>query len=337
MPKRTTSRPIYIPKSTYTILETGGGEFISPTTGLFYKGPYIKTSQGYYAGNNPSKLNLKLKRLKQRSKKAPVNNLLETTKTPPYFFANPAVANFIKRTEKVIATKSIPTDKDYKRGYYMRYFAKRNNSLLEYYEIDKETYKSLSRKSKRYDYNLYTTDKIRWALEGDIFKINENSLIDLERKYPNVSALFSKLNEFQKILYTSGKELEYEDGTEYIGYYHLHLGKPMEGSYHRSEPHKTLRYIKQDTLAKKDRLTIPLYNLDGETPFEGTEEFRFGNRPDNYNVPEGVREGVTQVVPSSPSMTPSTTTPNTSTTRRGTSSGGGMSRGGSSGGGGGGY
>ena len=44
-------------------------------------------------------------------------------------------------------------------------------------------------------------------------------------------------------LYTYGNELYRLDGTEYIGYYHIHstIG-PMEGAIHSEAPHNKLKY-----------------------------------------------------------------------------------------------
>ena len=143
----------YLPKSKYQIKETGGGEFIDPRNGFEYIGPYIQTNDGNFAGKNPNNTSVKLL-LKSRSvkrKKGKINNILENEKTPEYAHANIGIVDFIKNTTPVKATKSIPTEKDLKRGYYTRYFAKRNNSLIQYYEIDKLTYKSITGKQALYD------------------------------------------------------------------------------------------------------------------------------------------------------------------------------------------
>ena len=45
-----------------------------------------------------------------------------------------------------------------------------------------------------------------------------------------------------KPLYSDGSTISYLDNTPYIGYYHIHQEVPMEGPYHSSQPHVTLKY-----------------------------------------------------------------------------------------------
>lgn len=318
----------YLPKSKYQIKETGGGEFIDPRNGLEYIGPYIETNSGYYAGKNPNntKVKLQLKSRSTKRRKGKINNILETEKTPEYAHANIGIVDFIKNTQPIIATKSIPTNEDLKRGYYIRYFAKRNNSLIQYYEIDKQTYKLLSTKQSTYDFNLYSASRLRWALDGDILNINRNTLLRLEQKYPNISSLFPKLNEYQVLRYARLGKLTYEDGTPFEGYYHIHLGKPMEGQYHSDRPHKNLIFVEKDSIVEVSPFTEPGFHSHG--PHDDESEGPL------YQPPKEVQEQVTQVVqsPSVPMTTPSTpgsTTPMTPSTP--------SYGGGSSGGGGGGY
>ena len=43
-------------------------------------------------------------------------------------------------------------------------------------------------------------------------------------------------------LYSDGSTISYLDNTPYIGFYHIHDEKPMEGPRHSSAPHATLKY-----------------------------------------------------------------------------------------------
>ena len=169
--------------------------------------------------------------------------LFFTEKTNAYFRLKPRVVRFIEKTLPITATKTKPTEKDYERGYYTRYFCKRNNAENLYLEIDKSTFNNLKSKNDKHDFHLYTADSLIWAIDGDIIKANNTTLQIISKKYPNISSLFVKLNEFQKIRIAEKGELTYEDGTEYMGYYHLHLGKPMEGLYHEPKPHKKLLFV----------------------------------------------------------------------------------------------
>jgi len=233
----------YIPKSKYEILKSSGNEYREPQADKANVGPYILTSDGAYIGNDITKKGLKLIPLINTLS----NKIVFTPNVTRYNLANSNKnLNFINNTEPIIATKTQPTEKDYQKGYYTRYFVKKNNEINVYFEIDKNTYKGISQKSKEYDYVLYTADKIRWALEGDVVKTNSKILLQKERTYPNVSSLFNNLNEFQEFLYSDGSELVYKDdpNRKYVGYYHIHPDKgPMEGKVHVSTPHASLEFI----------------------------------------------------------------------------------------------
>ena len=232
----------YTPKSKYQILKSSGDQYQDPRTGNPYVGPYILTSEGAFIGNDISNRGQRL--IKFNSGNLTKNNNIYFHKnTKEYNKANKSVnLNTIGNFKSIVASKTLPSDKDYQIGHYTRYFCKRNNVNNLYYEIDKKTFKSLVSK-KEYDYVLYTPGYLNWAIDGNIIKTNSNILKQKERDFPNISKLFTKLNEFQKIRKTEGGELRYLDGKEYVGYYHIHLQKPMVGLYHTSTSHKTLEYI----------------------------------------------------------------------------------------------
>ena len=183
----------YTPKSKYQILQTSGKEW-QTLDGVSYAGPYILTSGGAFIGNS---IFNKGPRLQKISIKAPQqNNILENAKTDEYYRANPQVVTKIQRYKPIIATKSQPKKEDYEKGFYFRYFAKKSNTLIEYYEIDESTYKSIQNKTIKYDSNLYTVGNLVWALKGDTILPNQTSLKIQEKNFPNVSALFIDLKEY---------------------------------------------------------------------------------------------------------------------------------------------
>jgi len=238
----------YTPKSKYQILQSSGEEYINPLTQTLYVGPYILTSEGAFIGNDVTRKGSKLIK-KQSSISSKDSNIRFYQNTRFYNEANGnKIYNQLAGVKNIISTKNKPTEKDYQIGHYIRYFCKRNNVNNLYYEIDKITYKSLIGKKKTYDWHLYTAGNLKWAIDGDIMTTNRNILLQKESKFPNISSFFLKLNEFQKIRKTTGGELIYPDGRNYVGYYHVHVKKngqtiPMVGIYHVPTKHKELEYV----------------------------------------------------------------------------------------------
>lgn len=298
----------YVPKSKYQLLQASGHEFINPLTKSPYIGPYILTGEGAFIGNDIKQKN-KIRLITQSGKAKKQDNIFFTEKTNAYFRLKPRVVRFIEKTLPIVATKTKPTEKDNKRGYYTRYFCKRNNMENMYLEIDKSTFKNLKAKNDKHDFHLYTADSLIWSIDGDIIKANSTTLKILSKKYLNISSLFVKLDEFQNVKIAKKGELTYEDGTEYMGPYHIHPTKgPMEGAYHKSEPHKKLLFIDKNTLYKKDLNTEQVYHIHGD--HKGSDS-AFFSRDVGYVPPSQVEKQITQVVPQPSSTTPVSPTPNT--------------------------
>ena len=230
----------YIPKSKINILDTPGGEFINKSTGASYIGKYLELSNGkYYEGSNPKQLGQELI--------IPLvsNQLGNSNDFEIYSNLKPQTTKFQSQVKTIYPTKSIPTDKDYTRGYYTKYFTRKVNEPRGYMEIDQDTFNSIGQRKKTYDYNLYEVGLLTWNLKNGTRKSNFTNLQILERSFPFVSIIFPILNEFEIIdgtLTTQGGELYYEDGREYTGPYHVHEGVSMVGVEHIEEPHATLYY-----------------------------------------------------------------------------------------------
>lgn len=239
---------MYTPKSEYKRLEAALSQgFIFTDSKEPYIGPYIQLSNGQaFAGTNPDQIigEIHVPRLSSTS--------ISTNKQcRVYSVLKSETKDFLSSTNTIIATKNIPTEKDYEKGYYTRYFAKRKNSSTDYKEIKLNVYKSLTQGTGGADYYLYEANKITWALTGNVFKINSKNLKSKKQYYPHIDILFPLMNEFhrpdpiiQEDLITKGNELYYVDGTEYIGLYHIHptVG-PMEGAKHTENEHKRLYYV----------------------------------------------------------------------------------------------
>ena len=234
----------YFPKSKASILKTIGLEFVKVSNNEPYEGSYIEFSNGtFYAGNNPSKLGEQLiKRVAlssnfesgdsnnqyRRLKKEIHSNLAKITTIPPF--------------------KSQPLPKDIDRGYFTRYFCRRANEQINYFEISKQTYDLLLNKDPKYDSNLYVIGSLEWALieinSSSQEEINKRTLDSKLINFPFINLLFNNLSEFAP-LYTDGTEFVTRSGKKeipYIGFYHNHpnFGFAMVGAYHINAKHKRL-------------------------------------------------------------------------------------------------
>lgn len=249
----------YLPKSKVNIKEASSGEFVYRKGKKPFQGKYLELSNGkYYAGTNVINLGDELVKAKEEPSNNRMGNSFDSQK---YSLLKKKKKKFLQNTKRVPINKSIPTQEDYNRGYYTRFFAKRINQLEGYIEISSDTFKKLQEKTD-YDYHLYIVGTITWVLKNGTRKTNNNNLRILERTFPYISKLFPILNEFEVIdgpLNTTGGELYYENGVEYIGPYHIHPEKgPMVGAEHIPEPHALLKY--------SDDLTTPADDIETAIP-----------------------------------------------------------------------
>lgn len=167
----------YYPKNRITTdLYTKGNEF--SLNGKPYIGAYYKTFNGkIYAGRNPV--------VGSSQELQSINNTVSLNSIN----TNKSTIVLSKETEKYtqnannINLQSFeippqhypqPTENDYSRGYFMRYFAKKRNQIGYLIEISKETYLSLLNKDSIYDYVTYEVVDIFWQLTGPLRDTREN-------------------------------------------------------------------------------------------------------------------------------------------------------------------
>lgn len=167
----------YYPKNRITTdLYTKGNEF--SLNGKPYIGAYYKTFNGkIYAGRNPV--------IGSSQELQSINNTVSLNSIN----TNRSTIVLSKETEKYTQNANIlnlqsfeippqhypqPTENDYSRGYFMRYFAKKRNQIGYLIEISKETYLSLLNKDSIYDYVTYEVVDIFWQLTGPLKDTREN-------------------------------------------------------------------------------------------------------------------------------------------------------------------
>ena len=232
-----------IPKSSVKILEAKAGELVYAESENPFVGSYIETDEGkYFAGSNINSPGPRLKK--------PNPSILKfgrTKSVKKFNIINKAAYNILLKKETLIPSKTIPTEKDYNKGFVKRYFAQKSNDISQIFEISKKTYDEFGQK---YDNFSFIKGSLIWTLEGNVRKANK---LELERKaknFPYIQSLFPILSEFESSdtsqnLFTPGGELYYENGREYTGAYHIHPEKgPMVGAKHVEEAHDTLVWAK---------------------------------------------------------------------------------------------
>jgi len=244
----------YLPKSKIKIKTAIKDELVF-LNGNPFQGQYIATNSGrFYAGTNHLILGKELKPAPKPPTYGGYGNLDKSIDVHIHNILLPPVNNFVSSTRTISTSKPQPTEKDYTKGYYQRYFVKRINDF-NYKEINKDTYNSILTRDGKYDHYLNEVGKLNWHLKGNVHKKNNTSITLTNRTFLNIKHLFPKLNEYHRIdsvptpqnnLHTTGKELYYSDGKEYIGPYHIHPEKgPMVGAEHSSISHHKLYYPNQ--------------------------------------------------------------------------------------------
>jgi len=179
----------YIPKSQYSILYTNGKELYNPFNGKEYMGDYIKYKSKYFAGKDILNLRVPLKKVEIEE-----NLIVKNTRNFLYNRLNKKQYNKLKKSIPPVASRPRPTEEDYEKGVWHRYFCQRVNNPDEVLEMNSEGYKKL--KSGEYDNLLYRGGEIMWSLTN--IQTNNDNVLRLERQYPRIMFFFSDPEEFVK-------------------------------------------------------------------------------------------------------------------------------------------
>ena len=185
----------YFPKQSINYRNSSEGEFVFRTNNNPYEGSLMETSTGrFYAGNDPMNLS------KELIKKKELNPVQFGYNSNVKLFNSLKSNTFNKQKKFKTPTSSRigPSEKDYKRGYYTRYYMFRTNNEEQIYEISKKTFQDTIDKKVKFDKNLYKVGSIIWALKGEVASINFLTLEETSQITPNIKIVFPKLDEFFK-------------------------------------------------------------------------------------------------------------------------------------------
>jgi len=202
--------------------------------------------------------------------------------TSETFTYNELMANQIKliANTRIESKQNPPSEDDYKKGFFMRYFVKRYDSLPT--EVDKDTLATVKEKSADSP-GLYSTAAIKWHLsverldllldltndsvlmkvksmelgqmKRDVSKVNERYTMIANNRCPGIMDVIDEnyteytveksTDSVKSYLYTNGSEFKRPNGQDYVGYYHIHSSKgAMVGAKHSDKAHDKLISVK---------------------------------------------------------------------------------------------
>lgn len=158
------------------IIETGytqGYEFSLSYSQEVYKGYYHKDNQGrYWTEKEHTSSSILLIKLTPPSKDITLNTVAKDNKIT---FPFSKLYNKDLTTPLLKSDFILPTDLDYKNGYFVRYIAQLKNSLQDYIiELNYDSYnKFINNKNLSIQ---YTTSVLLWQLTGPVNDIYNNNI-----------------------------------------------------------------------------------------------------------------------------------------------------------------
>jgi hypothetical protein len=210
----------YYPKSQVkTDLYTNGNEYRLSSTKKEYKGYYYKTSSGkLYTGANPmlppsfllEPISPALDDVQENtsSPSLPSSTYLQKLSTTIQIDTiTPSATNYNpgNTQTRIIPQFSVtlPTADDKKRGFFIRYFCKKNNELI-YFETSQSDHDRIKNQDPSTAYDLYSVVSLKWYITGDPSQVISQNIVQINQA--------SSINEWLGFIqYFKG------DFTKYLG------------------------------------------------------------------------------------------------------------------------
>ncbi len=201
----------YIPEHRFQgDLYANSGEFVILETNVPYQGFYHKLSSGkFFSGATPySNVSQELIPLADTSPSSFLNNQPVLTLGGRGYPNKNITEEYFKlfKVNKELVYKipqsfsPIPTDEDYAKGTFIRYFLY-NTVTKNYLEVTQDTYDSIKKKNPEWDYFNYQALIVPWRISGtkkQIIKTNTR-MIEVIGKNSNLSSYLVDLCEYSKV------------------------------------------------------------------------------------------------------------------------------------------
>jgi hypothetical protein len=187
----------YYPKSQVkTNLYTNGNEYMLSTTKKEYKGYYYKTSTGkLYTGANPmlspsfplEPISPALDDVQENNSPSalPSNVYLQKLSTTIQIDPiNPSATNYRpgNAQTRIIPQSNLPlpTPEDRQRGFFIRYFCKKNNELI-YFETTQADHDRIKSQDPTTAYDLYSVAALKWYITGDPSQVTSQNITQINQ------------------------------------------------------------------------------------------------------------------------------------------------------------
>jgi hypothetical protein len=176
----------YYPKSQVkTDLYTNGNEYVYDGTQQEYIGYYYTVSSGKkYTGKNPNIVPTYLLALLPTTEigldNAP-DGSLTAQRTPTVIEITPNSTYTPGNAQtRIIPQFSSPQPKpeDKKRGFFIRYFCKKNNELI-YFETSQADHDRIKSQDPTTAYDLYSAASLKWYITGDPSQVTSQNITQI--------------------------------------------------------------------------------------------------------------------------------------------------------------
>tara|TARA_R100000152_G_C6733361_1_gene157775 strand:- start:225 stop:974 length:750 start_codon:yes stop_codon:yes gene_type:complete len=223
-----------------------------PQRGKVYNGPIIKFRGQWFAGEKMTAEVEKKWQLVEAPPRTP-NTSQRKEVLDRHIIYDKLKVKYGKRFKFPKSYTHALTEKEIKEGEYTRYFAKFKGEITEIKKADHKYYK---KNSTAYHQGVEIAE-IKMKLDVMAVDINQAAINEVANRddWGDILTILSAHDymDVQEFLYTAGGQLEYEDGVEYVGQYHIHPESgPMEGPTHSSYKHAQLYWSENQTYRPKD-------------------------------------------------------------------------------------